>query len=112
MVCSPPRRRCCACWRPSCFFREVRLLGQAGYPSIPFLGIAIAVGVVVDGAIPTNLDGSGLILVANAWLNRPQLTPLFLLVWLAVVFVVNRLLLRPVCALLARRRENLGLVVG
>jgi len=41
-----------------------RLLGQAGYPSIPLLGIAIALGVVVDGAIPTNLDGSGLILVA------------------------------------------------
>jgi hypothetical protein len=41
-----------------------RLLGQAGYPSIPLLGIALAIGVVVDGAIPTNLDGSGLILVA------------------------------------------------
>ena len=41
-----------------------RLLGQAGYPSIPLLGIAMALGIVVDGAIPTNLDGSGLILVA------------------------------------------------
>jgi len=41
-----------------------RLLGQAGYPSIALLGIALAVGVVLDGAVPTNLDGSGLILVA------------------------------------------------
>jgi phosphatidate cytidylyltransferase len=41
-----------------------RLLGQAGYPSIALLGVALAVAIVLDGAIPTNLDGSGLILVA------------------------------------------------
>jgi phosphatidate cytidylyltransferase len=41
-----------------------RLLGQAGYPSIALLGVALAVAIVLDGAAPTNLDGSGLILVA------------------------------------------------
>ena len=41
-----------------------RLLGAAGYPSIPLLGIAIALGVVLDGAVPSELDGSGLILIA------------------------------------------------
>jgi phosphatidate cytidylyltransferase len=41
-----------------------RLLAAAGYPSVPLLGIAIAVGVVLDGAIPSELDGSGLILIA------------------------------------------------
>jgi CDP-diglyceride synthetase len=41
-----------------------RLLGQAGYASIPLLGVALAVAIVLDGAVPTNLDGSGLILVA------------------------------------------------
>ena len=73
-------------------------------------GVAGLAGVAT--VLLSALPPGALILVANAWLNRPQLTPLFLLAWLAVVFVVNRLLLRPLCALLARRRENLGLVVG
>jgi phosphatidate cytidylyltransferase len=41
-----------------------RLLGAAGYPSVAVLGIALAVGVVLDGAVSTELDGSGLILIA------------------------------------------------
>jgi phosphatidate cytidylyltransferase len=41
-----------------------RLLGAAGYPSVAVLGIALAVGVVLDGAVATELDGSGLILIA------------------------------------------------
>jgi len=41
-----------------------RLLGQAGYSSIPILGVALAVAIVLDGAFPGTLEGSGLILVA------------------------------------------------
>ena len=41
-----------------------RLLAAAGYSSVPILGIALAVGVVLDGAIDSQLEGSGLILVA------------------------------------------------
>jgi phosphatidate cytidylyltransferase len=41
-----------------------RLLAAAGYSSVPILGIALAVGVVLDGAVDSQLEGSGLILVA------------------------------------------------
>ncbi len=41
-----------------------RLLGAAGYPSIPVLGIAIAIGVVLAGAVPDAPPGSAIILVA------------------------------------------------
>jgi phosphatidate cytidylyltransferase len=41
-----------------------RLLRSAGYPSIPALGIVLAIGLVVDAAAPVKLEGSGLILVA------------------------------------------------
>ena len=41
-----------------------RLLGAAGYPSIPALGIALAAGIVVDAGAPDIIEGSGLILVA------------------------------------------------
>jgi phosphatidate cytidylyltransferase len=40
------------------------LLRAAGYPSIPALGVAMAVGLVLDAATPGFLEGSGLILVA------------------------------------------------
>jgi phosphatidate cytidylyltransferase len=40
------------------------LLRGAGYPSIAILGVAIAVGLVLDGAAPDVLEGSGLTLVA------------------------------------------------
>jgi phosphatidate cytidylyltransferase len=41
-----------------------RLLGAAGYPSVPALGIALAAGIVVDAGAPDIIEGSGLILVA------------------------------------------------
>jgi phosphatidate cytidylyltransferase len=41
-----------------------RLLGAAGYSSVPILGIAFAVAIVLDGAVSTELDGSGVILIA------------------------------------------------
>jgi phosphatidate cytidylyltransferase len=41
-----------------------RLLRSAGYPSVPALGIVLAVGVVLDAAAPTELEGSGLTLIA------------------------------------------------
>lgn len=41
-----------------------RLLRSAGYPSVPALGIVLAIGMVVDAAAPVELEGSGLILVA------------------------------------------------
>ena len=41
-----------------------RLLRSAGYPSIPVLGIVLAVGLVLDAAAPQELEASGLILVA------------------------------------------------
>lgn len=41
-----------------------RLLKLAGYPALPWLGLAIAVAIVIDAAIPTILAGSGAILAA------------------------------------------------
>jgi phosphatidate cytidylyltransferase len=41
-----------------------RLLRSAGYPSIPALGVVLAVGLVLDAAAPKELEASGLILVA------------------------------------------------
>jgi phosphatidate cytidylyltransferase len=41
-----------------------RLLRSAGYQSVPALGIALALGLVLDAAAPVQLEGSGLILVA------------------------------------------------
>lgn len=41
-----------------------RLLRSAGYPSVPALGIALAIGIVLDAAAPVQIEGSGLILVA------------------------------------------------
>ena len=41
-----------------------RLLRSAGYPSIPALGVVLAVGLVLDAAAPVELEASGLILVA------------------------------------------------
>lgn len=40
------------------------LLKGAGYPSLPALGVAMAAAVVLDGAAPRLLEGSGWILVA------------------------------------------------
>ena len=41
-----------------------RLLKPAGYPAMPWLGLAIAVAIVIDAAVPTILVGSGSILAA------------------------------------------------
>jgi phosphatidate cytidylyltransferase len=41
-----------------------RLLRSAGYPSVPALGVVLAVGLVLDAAAPRELEASGLILVA------------------------------------------------
>jgi phosphatidate cytidylyltransferase len=41
-----------------------RLLKPAGYPALPWLGLAIAVAIVIDAAVPTVLAGSGSILAA------------------------------------------------
>jgi len=41
-----------------------RLLRSAGYPSVPALGVVLAVGLVLDAAAPQELEASGLILVA------------------------------------------------
>jgi phosphatidate cytidylyltransferase len=41
-----------------------RLLRAAGYPSVPVLGIVLAIAIVLDSAAPQNLEGSGLILIA------------------------------------------------
>jgi phosphatidate cytidylyltransferase len=41
-----------------------RLLKPAGYPALPWLGLAIAVAIVIDAAVPTVLEGSGTVLAA------------------------------------------------
>ena len=41
-----------------------RLLGMAGYQPLTALGIALALAVVLDAAVPTELEGSGLLLGA------------------------------------------------
>ena len=41
-----------------------RLLGTAGYQPLTALGIALALAVVLDAAVPTELEGSGLLLGA------------------------------------------------
>lgn len=41
-----------------------RLLKAAGFPALPWLGLAIAVAIVIDAAVPTILAGSGAILAA------------------------------------------------
>jgi hypothetical protein len=71
-------------------------------------GLAGLIG--VGSVVLSGLPPAGMALLANAWLKRPELTPVMLLIWCALTLGINRLLLRPVSALLARRRENLGLV--
>lgn len=60
---------------------------------------------------------SGLPVIAVAFvgirlLHRPDLTLAMLLIWCVIALAINRLLFRPVRLLLARRRENLGLVTS
>ena len=52
-----------------------------------------------------------LVTIANTWLERPALAPVFLLVWLAIAATAGILLLNAAAALFERRRENLAMVV-
>jgi hypothetical protein len=70
-------------------------------------GLMCLAAFVVSAAPPLLLT-----LLASAWLHRPELSPVFVLLWCGVALVVSRLLFIPLKALLARRRENLGLVAG
>jgi hypothetical protein len=56
------------------------------------------------------LPAFGLVLLARLF-GRLDLAPLLLLMWCAVAFAINRLLARPIRLLLAKRRENLALVI-
>jgi hypothetical protein len=80
-------------------------IGQGSNPH----GLAGLLGVasIVLSAVPVGL----LALISIRVLDRPQLTLVLLLIWCAVTFAANRLLFRPVRVLLAKRRENLGMVV-
>ena len=49
-----------------------------------------------------------LTLLALAWLERPELLPLFLLVWAIVAYGIGQLLFIPVRRLVANRRETLA----
>ena len=49
-----------------------------------------------------------LVLVAIGWLHRPELTPLFLLVWCAVASAISYVLFIPVRRLVASRFETLA----
>jgi len=53
-----------------------------------------------------------IVLFASTWMERPQLAPVMLLAWSLFAFGVCLLLFRPLRGLLARRRENLGLVAA
>jgi hypothetical protein len=59
------------------------------------------------------LSGSAsmlLVLVTSRILERPDLTPLFLLAWCAVCAAASAILFVPARALFARRRENFALM--
>ena len=48
--------------------------------------------------------------IANTWLERPALAPVFLLVWLGIAATAGIVLLNAAAALFDRRRENLAMV--
>jgi hypothetical protein len=73
-------------------------------------GVANLAGLFL--AVLSALPPIGLAVLARAVLDRPALTPILLLAWLAVAFAINRAAARPLRALLASRRENLALTVG
>jgi hypothetical protein len=83
-------------------------LNSIGHGSNPH-GLAGLLGVasIVLSAVPVGL----LTFISIRVLDRPELTLLLLVIWCAVTFAANRLLFRPVRVLLAKRRENLGMVV-
>jgi hypothetical protein len=52
-----------------------------------------------------------LVLFATIWLKQPAIAPVLVLAWCGIAYVICRVLFLPLRGLLARRRENLGLVV-
>jgi hypothetical protein len=60
----------------------------------------------------TGLPALGITLLAVHVLQRPEWAPLLLVAWCGVAFGICRLLLIPVRAFVARRRENLSFVAG
>ena len=93
----------------ACVFPKVVDLNSIGNRSNAH-GVANLAGLAITAV--STLPPVGIALIATSLLERPALAPPLLLGWLAVAFGINRLLARPVRALLARRRENLALVVG
>jgi hypothetical protein len=53
-----------------------------------------------------------IVLLATAWLGRPGLVPLLLVVWCAIAFAFNRLLFVVARRIFAARRENLALLLS
>ncbi len=71
-------------------------------------GVAALIGMgafVVSGVPPLALA-----LAATAWLERPELAPLFLVGWCLVALGLSWVMFQPVVAVFARRRENLGMI--
>jgi hypothetical protein len=84
-------------------------LNSIGHGSNPHsLAGLIGVATIVLSGLPVGVLALGTL----RWLQRPELTLVLLLIWCAVALAINRLLFRPVRLLLARRRENLAIVVG
>jgi hypothetical protein len=83
-------------------------LNSIGHGSNPH-GLAGLLGVasIFLSALPVG----ALAFIAIRLLNRPELALVLLLVWCGITLAVNRLLFRPIRLLLAKRRENLALVV-
>jgi hypothetical protein len=73
-------------------------------------GVAGLLGVA--SIVLSSLPVVALAFVGIRTLHRPELTLLMLLIWCAIALALNRLLFRPVRVLLARRRENLGMVTS
>ncbi len=58
------------------------------------------------------LPPSALAVLSVAVLDRPQLTPIFLLVWCALALIAGRALMSVVARLFEQRKENLALVAS
>jgi hypothetical protein len=93
----------------STLFPRVVDLNSVGRGSNPH-GLAGLIGVAT--VVLSGLPPAALALFAIGWLQRPELTPVFLLLWCVLTFAVNRVLFRPLRSLFAKRRENLAMVVG
>jgi hypothetical protein len=68
-------------------------------------------GLIGMGAfVVSGLPPLALALAATAWLQRPELAPLFLGGWCLVALGLSWVMFQPVVAFFARRRENLGMI--